>query len=371
VELQENILNSKILIIDDQPVNVLLLEKMLEDAHYKFIHSTTDSRKALKLYSEFKPDLVLLDLNMPHLSGFQVMAQLQELEKESYIPILILTAQIDKDVRLRALQEGAKDYLCKPFDVTEVLCRIHNLLEVRLLHNQICIQNKFLDQKVRDRTEELNKTRLEVVNRLGRAGEYRDNETGMHVVRMSKISEKLAEKVGMSKDECELVLHSSPMHDIGKIGIPDSILLKPGKLNPEEWEIMKSHVEIGAKILSGNESKLIQMAKLIALQHHEKFDGSGYPGALKGENISQVARIVAIADVFDALTSERPYKKSWPLEKVMCFFNEQSGKHFDPYLVNQFKGIISEVLEIKEKYSDVGDSNLYTVKKQRNTFTKV
>jgi putative two-component system response regulator len=361
---EEKILNSKILIIDDQPVNVLLLQKLLENKGYTSLHSTTDSRKASQMYSEIHPDLVLLDLNMPHLDGFQVMEQLQELEKESYAPILILTAQNAKEVRLKALKKGAKDYLSKPFDVTEVLCRIQNLLEVRLLHNQVCRQNKVLDQKVRERTEELNQTRLEIIIRLGRAGEYRDNETGMHVVRMSKISTILARKVGMSENECELVLNASPMHDIGKIGIPDNILLKPGKLNPEEWKVMKSHVEIGAEILSGNDSQLIQMARLIALQHHEKWNGNGYPNALKGETISQVARIVTIADVFDALTSERPYKKSWPMENVLSFFNEQSGEHFDPYLVKKFQEILPEILEIKETYPDTGDSKLNIIKEK-------
>jgi putative two-component system response regulator len=362
MHLEEKILESKILIIDDQPVNVLLLEKLLENAGYTSLHSTTDSRKASQIYSEIHPDLVLLDLNMPNLNGFQVMEQLQELEKESYAPILILTAQNAKEVRLKALKEGAKDFLSKPFDVTEVLCRIQNLLEVRLLHNQVRRQNKVLDQKVRERTRELNHSRLEVINRLGRAGEYRDNETGMHVVRMSNISSILARKVGMSENECELALHASPMHDIGKIGIPDNILLKPGKLNPEEWEIMKTHVNIGAEILSGNESQLIQMARLIALQHHEKWNGTGYPGALKGEDISQIARIVAIADVFDALTSERPYKKPWSLDNVLSFFDDQSGEHFDPYLVKQFQEILPEVMEIKEKYADTEDLKLNNIR---------
>ena len=348
----EQILKAKILLVDDQTPNVILLEKMLRAAGYADVTATTDPREVVVLYREHQFDIVLLDLNMPYLDGFAVMEQLKELERDDYAAVLVLTAQPDAATRLRALESGAKDYLTKPFDRLEVLTRIRNMLEVRLLHNQARDQNKILEHKVRQRTQELMETRLEIIRRLGRAAEYRDNETGLHIIRMSKFSETLGRAAGMDAEWCEMLLNASPMHDIGKIGIPDHILLKPGKFEPEEWEVMKTHAAIGAEILSGHHSDLMEMARVIAMTHHEKWDGTGYPNGLKGEDIPLVGRIVALADVFDALTSERPYKKAWSVEDALGYLLENRGMHFDPDLVDIFEKVLPEILAVREQYAE-------------------
>jgi len=213
-------------------------------------------------------------------------------------------------------------------------------------------QNKTLEKRVQERTQELFQTQLEIIKRLGLAAEYRDNETGLHIVRMSQISALLAKAAGLDDVEAEMVLNASPMHDIGKIGIPDHILLKPGKLNSEEWVTMQTHTTIGARILSGHHSSLLEMACEIALTHHEKWDGSGYPKGLKGNDIPLTGRIVALADVFDALTSERPYKHAWTARDAVTLIKEDSGKHFDPRLVEQFLSLLPEIVAIKEKYAE-------------------
>jgi putative two-component system response regulator len=352
-ELQE--LQGRILIVDDNPTNLLLLEQLLKQNGYTNISCQADSRVAVETYQDFKPDLVLLDLNMPFKDGFQVMEELRDIEHGSYPPILVLTANTDHQARIRALERGALDFLTKPFNMVEVLVRIKNMMTVRLLHNKIQSQNKVLDEKVRERTQQLVNAQVEVVKRLGLAAEFRDNETGMHVVRMSHFSALLGKAVGMAREECDILLQASPMHDIGKIGIPDRILLKPGKLNPDEWEIMKTHALIGAKILSGAKSKIMKVAETIARTHHEKWDGSGYPYALKGEETPLEGRIVAIADVFDALTSDRPYKKAWSVSETLLAMEQNSGSHFDPFLFEKFKTILPEILEIKDQFADTSE----------------
>lgn len=359
IEDQQKIANANILIVDDKADNVRLLEMMLSFSGYKNVQSTTDSREVLGLAQKTDFDLILLDIRMPHLDGFDVMAQLVDINDGGYIPVLVLTAQNDMDTRLRALQSGARDFVTKPFDKTEVLNRISNMLEVRILYNERKRQNEILEETVLNRTielerrnMELDRTRLEVVRRLGRAGEYRDNETGMHVVRMSKSSKVLALAAGLGDDRAELILNASPMHDVGKIGIPDGILLKPGRFEPDEWKIMKTHVQIGADIIGNDASPLMQMARVIALTHHEKWDGTGYPNQIKGEEIPIEGRICAICDVFDALTSERPYKKAWTVEDAVEMINKESGAQFDPALVDFFNACLPEILDIREKYAD-------------------
>ena len=349
-----NTLAANILIVDDQILNIKLLEKILQQAGYQNIYSTTDPRQTVSMFINHQIDILLLDIRMPHLDGFEVMELLNEEIGDDYLPVLILTAELTSETRAKALGNGAKDFLTKPFDQLEVLQRIHNIIEVRLLHKQLKDYNKTLEAAVKTRTEELERSRYEIIDRLGRAAEFKDNETGNHILRMSQYSLLLAKAIGLPEEQCDLILLASPMHDIGKIGIPDNVLLKPGKLNADEWKIMQSHVEIGAELLSGNdEIPLMNMAKNIALTHHERWDGNGYPSGLAGEDIPIEGRICAISDVFDALTSERPYKEAWPIEKAMALLHEESGSHFDPSLVPLFANILDDVLAYRTQYMDI------------------
>ncbi|MDH5649065.1 MAG: response regulator [Gammaproteobacteria bacterium] len=350
--MQAPLLLSQILVVDDEPSNVKLLQKILKSEGYANVVATHDPRQVLGLCQATQFDLILLDINMPYLDGFQVMEQLRELDKVNSPPILVLTAQRDTEYRLRALRNGARDFVTKPFDQLELIARVQNLLEVQFYHKTMRNQNQLLERMVDERTRALQETRLQVVRRLGRAAEYRDNETGLHIIRMSKISALLGRASGMSETESELLLHASPMHDIGKIGIPDEVLLKPGRFVPEEWEIMKTHTTIGADILSGGGSSLLDMASEIALTHHEKWDGSGYPGGLERENIPLVGRIVALADVYDALTSERPYKKAWSAADAVNYIKTNRGVHFDPRLVEIFLDQLPGIQEISQEYAE-------------------
>jgi putative two-component system response regulator len=344
--------SERILIVDDEPANLKLLAKMLHSQGYQGLELVDDPRKVLGLYQTLQPDLILLDLQMPHLDGFQVMEQLQATNDPLLPPIVILTAQHDKASLLRALAAGARDFIGKPFDRNELLMRVRNLLDAQLAHRLLYDQKEVLERMVQQRTEEVRRTQLQVVQRLGKAAEHRDEETGNHILRMSHTSALLAKAIGWSEADCELLLNASPMHDIGKIGIPDAILLKPGRFEPHEWEIMKTHAAIGAKLLDGDDTPLMRMARDIALTHHEKWDGSGYPHGLAGEAIPQVGRIAALADVFDALTSERPYKKAWPVEKAVETIKESSGKHFDPALVEVFLQQLPGILEIRTRFAE-------------------
>lgn len=343
---------ASILVVDDEAANVRLLEKMLAMAGYTNVVSTQYPLKVLELYKENNSDLILLDLDMPELDGYGVMEQLNAYTEGSPPPILVLTAQHMQSYRQRALDNGARDYVTKPFDANELLSRVRNLLDVQMAHKYMSYQNEILEKKVRERTQVINETRLQVVRRLGRAAEYRDEETGLHIIRMSKMAVVIAKAAGLDDKQCDLLLNAAPMHDVGKIGIPDHILLKPGKFEPDEWEIMKTHAQIGADILFGDDSKLMTMAHDIALSHHEKWNGEGYPYGLEGEAIPLMGRITALADVFDALTSKRPYKKAWTVEKSVELIKEESGQHFDPELVKLFIENLPEIVAIKEKYAE-------------------
>ncbi|MCB1889837.1 MAG: response regulator [Rhodocyclaceae bacterium] len=324
------------LVVDDEPANLKLLDRMLTMMKYRDLRLLADPREVVPAYRERRPDLILLDLNMPHMDGFAVMEALQALEDPLLPPIIVLTAQMSREYKLRALNSGARDFLVKPFDMAELQARVSNLLDAHQAHLFMHDQQSALETLVQRRTAELRETRLQIVRRLGRAAEYRDNETGNHIARMSLVSRMLAAGLGWSEAECELMLEASPMHDVGKIGIPDAILQKPGRLTPEEFEIIKAHPTIGAELLSGDDSELLVMASTIALTHHEKWDGSGYPAGLAGEAIPQAGRIVAVADVFDALTSPRPYKKAWSFEAACDLIRDGRGKHFDPAVVDNF-----------------------------------
>lgn len=337
--------DATILIVDDQPANNRLLEMILRSSNYTNITTTTDPREAVKLYALNHYDLVLLDFNMPYLTGIDVMKKFQEIEQSTVLPVLMITAQTDKAIRHEALTHGAQDFLTKPFDRLEVIPRIRNILTVRLLNN--C-----LEEKVRERTQELETTRLEIIQRLGRAAEYRDNETGQHVIRVSKYARVIGHAMGADEEACDLLEQAIPMHDVGKIGIPDGILLKPGRLDADEFDIIKTHTEIGREILADYDVEPIKTAQIIAYTHHEKYDGSGYPNNLKGEEIPLAGRICAVADVFDAVSSKRPYKEPWPLERVLNLLKEERGRHFDPKVVDLFIENLPEILEIQKKYQD-------------------
>lgn len=334
-------LSARILIIDDQPANTLLLEGILEEEEYQAYRSINDSRQALAVFLEFQPDLILLDMQMPHMNGFDVMKQLRpRIPADMFFPILVLTADIHPETKRQALAEGATDFLTKPFDATEVILRIRNLLQTRALHLQLQNQNQLLDKKVRERTIELEETQREILERLALAAEYRDDDTGEHTQRVGQTSAHIAKALSLPEENVELIRRAAPLHDVGKIAIPDAILLKPGKLTKEEFEQMKTHTTLGAKMLSGGEFPLLQMAEEIALTHHEHWDGKGYLG-LKGESIPIAGRIVAVADVFDALTHERPYKKAWSQNEALDEIQRQSGRQFDSRIVEAFLNVMA------------------------------
>ncbi len=351
--MNHEIKKSNILIVDDNTANIALLENILEDEGYDEFTSTTDPRTVLSLCMEEEFDLILLDIRMPHMSGLEVMeALIKQFPGDNYLPIIVLTAQLDQETRKSALALGAKDFLTKPFQHWEALLRIRNQLETRYYYKRQVLRGDVLETEVAKRTKEISSVQLEIVRRLGMAGEFRDNETGAHVVRMSRVSEIIARGAGLDEKTCELILYSSTMHDVGKIGIPDRVLLKPGKLNDEEWEIMKTHADIGAEIIGDYPADIFWMAAAIAASHHEKWDGSGYPEGLQGEDIPIAARIAAISDVFDALLSSRPYKDPWPLEKAVALMKEESGTHFDPVLIGIFLDHLDEVIAIREELPD-------------------
>ncbi|CAN5499156.1 response regulator [soil metagenome] len=320
--------DATILIVDDEKANVRLLEIILAHAGYTNVHGTTDSRQAVPLFLSLKPDILLLDLSMPNVDGFDVMGRLQPFILDHPVPILVLTADATTAIKHRALAEGAQDFLTKPLDHVEVLLRIDNLLRA---------QNYALtlECEVRDRTSDLIEAQEETLQRLAIAAEYRDDETGQHTRRVGHTSASIAEAMKLSANFVESIRQAAPLHDVGKIGISDTILLKPGKLTTEEFEVMKTHTVIGAKILSGGSSPPIKLAEEIALYHHERWNGRGYSG-LVGDQIPLSGRIVSVADVFDALTHRRPYKEPWPVSLAVAEIESNSGSQFDPAVVAAF-----------------------------------
>lgn len=349
IKTNGEVLDGRILVVDDDPVIVMLIEGALANAGYKSVVSVTDPREAVALFSQERPDLVLLDLNMPYLSGFEVLSLLHKSEPELFIPIVVLSSQNDMEARIKALDLGAIDFIIKPFQKMELLTRIRNMLTVRMLQKKVENQNIILEQKVIKRTEELHDTRLEIIRRLGKAAEYRDDDTGAHIDRMAQMCVVVGREMGLDDVQLDLLLNAAPMHDIGKIGISDNILLKPGKLTPEERTIMETHSQIGATLLDGHDSSLMIMGRDVALTHHEKWDGTGYPNGLKGEEIPLVGRICAVCDVFDALTSVRPYKKAWSVDDSIVEIKRGSGSHFDPKAVDAFLAVLPDIFEIRKR----------------------
>lgn len=332
-----------ILVVDDLQENISTLAGMLR-GQYRVLFAKCGA-DALEIVRQQSIDLILLDVMMPEMDGYEVCRRLKADIVLREIPVIFVTALADVQDEAKGLELGAVDFLHKPCHASIVRLRVQLDLE---RHNQ----SHALERLVRERTQELEETRIEIVRRLGRAAEYRDNETGMHVIRMSKASRLLALAAGVSEKQADILLNAAPMHDIGKIGIPDRVLIKPGPLDPDEWELMKKHPSIGAEIIGDHPSALMQMARVVALGHHEKWDGSGYPQGLAEEAIPLEARIVTIADVFDALTSERPYKRAWRVTDAIEFMQGQSGKMFDPHLLEVFLALIPKVEEIRQRFSD-------------------
>lgn len=333
-----------VLVVDDTPENLDILSEVLRDTYQ--VKVATRGQRAMEIVRRTPPDLILLDIMMPEMDGFEVCHRLKKDYTTRHIPVIFATASIDPRDELRGLELGAVDYITKPFSPPVVLARVRT-------HLALYDQNQELERKVRHRTTQLNETRLQIIRRLGRAAEYKDNETGLHVIRMSHYARLIGLAAGMDELEADLLLNAAPMHDVGKIGIPDSILQKPGKLTAQEWEIMKTHAAIGAEILGDSQgSGLLDMASVVAMSHHEKWDGSGYPLGLAGEEIPRVGRIVALADVFDALTSKRPYKEAWPLQEAVDWIVAQSARHFDPHLVDCFLQCLPDMELVRGRYRE-------------------
>jgi putative two-component system response regulator len=351
MDIDEPTTEGRILVVDDEEANVLLLKRTLELAGYVDIAMTTDSREVAALVDGFRPDLILLDLLMPHLDGFAVLEQLRStMPQGTFLPVIVLTADVSRETKQRALASGAEDFLTKPFDVVEVTLRIKNLLQARRLHRQLQMQNELLEARVRARTRALEDAHIETLDRLALAAEYRDDDTGQHIRRVGRASALVARELGLPTADVALIERAAGLHDLGKIGVPDSILLAPRKLTSQEFEVVKTHTVIGAKILSGSPSALLKMAEQIAWAHHERWDGSGYAG-LVGENIPLVGRITTVVDVFDALTHERPYKRAWPVDEALAEIVAQRGRQFDPRVSDAFLRIHDQ-LEDREAAFD-------------------
>ncbi len=285
-----------------------------------------------------KPDLILLDLHMPHVDGFAFLERIKPLIGEGdYLPILVLTADITQEAKKRALSLGAKDFLTKPFDTTEVLLRVRNLLETRALHLQQADENMRLEHKVRERTQDLEEARIEILARLARAAEFRDDITGKHTHRVGELAARLATGIGLPREEVEMIRLAAPLHDVGKIGISDNILLKPGPLTTDEFEVMKTHTTIGAEILSGSQVPLLILAREIAFTHHEQWDGRGYPPGLREHAIPLPGRIVAVADACDSMTNDRPYRKALPVQEALETLRRGAGGQWDNSVVEAFE----------------------------------
>lgn len=354
----------RILAVDDEPRNLRLIEGLLTPLGYEVLQAT-NGQEALDVIQKTPPDVILLDVLMPKVDGFEVARRLKSDEATKIIPIVMVTSLSATEDRVRALEVGADDFLSKPLDKTELRARVQSLVKVKAYNDHMVNYQKELEEAVAQRTQELQEAfvrvkaaSLETILRLSRAAEFKDEDTGAHILRMSHYAAAVARKMGLPEEDVETILYAAPMHDVGKIGIPDHILLKPGKLDADEWRIMKAHATMGVRILEGSDADVVKMGEIIAGTHHEKWNGEGYPLGLEGENIPLSGRISAIADVFDALTSRRPYKEAFPLDRSFSIIAEERGTHFDPAVVDAFFAIEAEILEIKEQYRDEGKSHL-------------
>ncbi|KAB2953894.1 response regulator [Heliorestis acidaminivorans] len=330
-----------VLVVDDVAENIDILTGILKDEY--IVKAAVNGKMALKVAEKTLPDLILLDIMMPEMDGYEVCHLLKKNPFTSHIPVIFVTTRDQENDELKGFESGAVDYINKPVNPLIVKARIKT-------HIALSDQKKALEMDVAAKTKEINDTRLQIIKKLGHAAEYKDNDTGLHIERMSRYSHLIAQKFGFAPHQSELILHASPMHDIGKIGIPDAVLQKPGKFDPREWEIMATHALIGGDIIGESDVELLNIAKIIAEQHHEKWNGQGYPKKLSGQEINIFARIVAIADVFDALTSKRPYKKAWSVEQAFELIRSEKEKHFDPDVVDAFEQGLPELIKIKNHF---------------------
>jgi len=355
----------KILVVDDEPINRRVMEAMLVPMGHT-VALAADGKEALKKAAEVSPDLILLDVMMPGMDGFEVTRLLKDDPAYRDIPVVIVTALREVEDRVQALEAGADDFLTKPVDKSELRARVRSLLKVKAYHDHMLNYQRELEREVAARTVDLKNAlsrvrsaSLDTIFRLSRAAEYRDEDTGSHITRMSNYSAVLARHMGLGEKVAENVLYAAPMHDVGKIGIPDHILLKPGKLDDDEWVVMKTHTTIGGRILAGADSIFLRLGEVVAMTHHERWDGSGYPRGLKGKQIPLVGRIVAIADVFDALTSRRPYKEPFSVDRSLEIIKQGRDAHFDPEVVDAFMERLEDILTIRRRYQDEELSLLY------------
>jgi two-component system, response regulator RpfG len=342
-----------VMVVDDQSTSRAILEQVVRSLDERVgVEGFVRPVDAVVWATRHVADLVLVDYMMPEMDGIEFVKRLRSLPGYEHVPIVMVTVHDDRKVRYAALDAGITDFLTKPVDARECLARCRNLLTLRRQHLALEDRKKLLEHMVADATREVREREKETLLRLARAGEFRDEETGNHLIRMARYSRLLAQGLGLDYDEAETIELAAPLHDIGKIGIPDQILLKNGRLDEAEWEVMRRHPLIGHEILKGSASKYVRMGALIALGHHEKYDGSGYPNGLVGDHIPLCARIVAVADVYDALTSVRPYKEAWPSEQAVEYVASQAGRHFDPRVVEAFRGLDAEVRQVQSEWRD-------------------
>lgn len=343
-----DIYGAHVVIFDDEPANVLLLERLLEQLGYQSVKGFTDPTEGWEYIQTAPTDLLLLDLQMPRLTGFEVLERLKNQDEEGvFLPVMVLTADATVNTKRQALSLGAHDFLTKPFEAFEVALRVKNLLRVRLAYKRLESENNGLEAEVSRRTAELERTQFEIIERLAAATEYRDDDTHAHTHRVGDMASTIAKIMGLDAQLVHDINFAAQLHDVGKIGISDTILLKPGKLTEEEYEIMKKHTIMGANILKGGSTSVMRMAEEIALTHHERWDGKGYPHGLAGEDIPIAGRIVSVVDVWDALTHSRPYKEAWPVEKAINLIRDNAGTQFDPQVAHAFIDyILSESLPL-------------------------
>jgi two-component system response regulator RpfG len=342
-----------VMVVDDQSTGRAILEQVVRSLDERVaVEGFARPVDAVVWATRHVSDLVLVDYMMPDMDGIEFVKRLRALPGYEHVPIVMVTVHDDRKVRYAALDAGITDFLTKPVDARECLARCRNLLTLRRQQLALEDRRRLLEHMVEDATREVREREKETLLRLARAGEFRDEETGYHLIRMARYSRLIAAAVGLDRDDAETIELAAPLHDIGKIGIPDQILLKPAKLDEAEWQVMRRHPLIGHEILKGSASKYMRMGALIALGHHEKFDGTGYPNGLVADHIPLCARIVAVADVYDALTSPRPYKQAWPAERAFQYLAAQRGRHFDPRLVDAFISLRREITEIQSQWQD-------------------